>query len=220
MAPYISDKTLQKENSLDTVKTSSENSMQKSEKKSKLSDAEQWVDLYGNYLYRFALGRLRDPQEAENVVQETFLAALKAKDTFSGRSTERTWLIGILKHKIIDYFRKKYREIPISNLHIDDEQTTVDSFFDQTEHPLKYPSDWAANPRELTANNEFWIVLEKCLKKLPQATALAFSLREMDHMKTEEICHILNITSTNMWVMLHRARLQMRACLEKNWFEK
>ena len=100
------------------------------------------------------------------------------------------------------------------------EQMTIDSFFDQTEHPLKYPSDWAANPRKLNENNEFWVILEECLKKLPQATALAFSMREMDSMRTEEICQILNITPTNLWVMLHRARLQMRGCLEKNWFEQ
>jgi len=188
--------------------------------KQKISDPEQWVDLYGNYLYRFALGRLRNPEEAENTVQETFLAAFKAKESFSGRSSERTWLIGILKHKIIDYFRKKYREIPVSDLQIQDEQATVDSFFDQVEHPLKYPSDWEADPRTLSENNEFWGILEQCLKKLPQATALAFSMREMDAMKTPEICQILNITPTNLWVMLHRARLQMRGCLEKNWFEK
>jgi RNA polymerase sigma-70 factor (ECF subfamily) len=186
----------------------------------KNSDPAKWVDLYGNYLYRFALGRLRNKQEAENVVQETFLAALKGKDSFSGRSSERTWMIGILKHKIIDYFRKKYRETPVTDLQTDQEQMTIDSFFDQTEHPLKYPSDWEANPRELSSNHEFWLVLEECMKKLPQATALAFSMREIDQMKTEEICQTLNITPTNLWVMMHRARLQMRGCLEENWFEQ
>jgi len=185
-----------------------------------LSDPSQWVDLYGDYLYRFALGRMRSAQDAENAVQETFLAALTARKNFSGRSTERTWLIGILKHKIIDYFRKKYREVPVTSLQTNQEQMTIDSFFDQTEHPYKYPSDWTANPRQLSENSEFWVVLEDCLKKLPQATALAFSMREMDDMKTKEICQILNITSTNLWVMLHRARLQMRGCLEENWFEK
>ncbi len=194
--------------------------MPKTPQKSKLSDADQWVDLYGNYLYRFALSRLRDPQEAENAVQETLLAAFQAKKSFSGRSSERTWLIGILKHKIIDYFRKKYREIPVSNLQPNMDQTAIDSFFDETEHPLKYPTNWSANPRELSEKSEFWTILEKCLKKLPQATALAFSMREIDRMKTDEICQTLNITPTNLWVMLHRARLQMRGCLEHHWFEK
>lgn len=184
-----------------------------------ISDPATWVDSYGNYLYRFALGRLRNKEEAENVVQETFLAAFKGQKSFSGRSTERTWMIGILKHKIIDHFRKKYRETPITDLQVNQDQMTVDSFFDQAEHPLKYPSDWEANPRELTSNKEFWGILEECIKKLPQATALAFSMREIDKMTTEEICQILNITATNLWVMLHRARLQMRGCLEENWFE-
>lgn len=192
----------------------------KSIKNCTLSDPVKWVDLYGNYLYRFALGRLRNKEEAENVVQETLLAAFKGKNSFSGRSTERTWMIGILKHKIIDYFRKKYRETPVTDLQTNQEQMTIDSFFDQTERPLNYPSNWEANPRTLSENNEFWVVLEECLNKLPQITALAFSMREMDSMKCEEICQILNITSTNLWVMLHRARLQMRGCLEKNWFEQ
>ncbi len=194
--------------------------MKKTRAQNKPSDASQWVEQYGNTLYRFALGRVRNSHEAENIVQETLLAALQAQKSFSGKSTERTWLIGILKHKIIDYFRKKYRETPVSNLQTEEEQTTIDSFFDQTEHPLKYPTGWQADPRQLSANKEFWVVLEKCLGKLPQATATAFSLREIDEMTTEEICQILNITPTNLWVMLHRARLQMRGCLEENWFEK
>ncbi|MFP4472817.1 MAG: sigma-70 family RNA polymerase sigma factor [Candidatus Omnitrophota bacterium] len=186
----------------------------------KLSDPAEWVDKYGNYLYRFALGRLRNPNEAENLVQETFLAAFKARDKFAGRSTERTWMIGILKHKIIDYFRKKYRETPVSSLQSRKESMTVDSFFDQVGHPNKYPSDWEANPRELSENHEFWEVLEKCIQKLPSRTAEAFSMRELDHMETKEICQILNITPTNLWVMMHRARLQMRGCIEENWFER
>ncbi len=193
--------------------------MTKNDSTSPLSDPTHWVDLHGDILYRFALSRLRDPFEAENAVQETFLSALKARDSFSGKSSERTWLIGILKHKIIDTYRKKYRETPVSSLQNDEESMTIDSFFDQTEHPLKYPSDWSADPRELAKNKEFWGVLEKCLKKLPKATSSAFSLREIDKMSTDEICNILNITPTNLWVMLHRARLQLRGCLEKNWFE-
>jgi len=182
------------------------------------SDPAKWVDTYGNYLYRFALGRLRNPELAENAVQETFLAALQANKSFAGRSSERTWLVGILRHKIIDHYRKKYREVPVSNLKSD--QETVDSFFDRTEHPKKFPSKWLPDPRELSENKEFWEVLEKCLKKLPKATADAFSLREMDKADTEEICKILGISATNLWVMLHRARLQLRGCLEENWFEK
>ena len=186
--------------------------------KYKGSSPEQWVDLHGNHLYRFALSRLRNPELAENAVQETFLAALNAKRKFKGKSTERTWLIGILKHKIIDHYRKRYREIPVTDL-LGDDQQTIDSFYDTTGHPKKFPSDWLPNPRELISNSEFWQVFEECLKKLPKATADAFHLREIDKMNTTEICKILKVTSTNLWVMLHRARLQLRGCLENNWFE-
>jgi len=181
-------------------------------------DPEKWVDEHGDYLFRFALSRLRNPDIAENVVQETLLAALTAKKNFSGRSTERTWLIGILKHKIIDYFRKKYKEIPVTDLQSDEQ--AINSFFDHTEHPNNLPTNWLPNPRELAGNGEFWEVLEECLGKLPKATADAFSLREIDEMKTDEICKLLGISSTNLWVMLYRARLQLRGCLEENWFEK
>lgn len=186
--------------------------------KPKISPPLQWVDLHGNYLYRFALSRLRHPDLAENMVQETFLAALTARKNFSGRSSERTWLIGILKHKIIDHLRRKYREIPATDLNED--QAAVDNLFDSVEHPLKFPSGWIPNPRELTQNKEFWQTLEGCIKKLPDKTAHAFTLREMDKRETREICKILKITPTNLWVMLHRARLQLRECLEINWFEK
>lgn len=184
----------------------------------KTSPAEQWVDLYGDYLYRFALGRLRQPDLAKNVVQETFLAALTARKNFSGRSSERTWLIGILKHKIIDHLRHKYREVVATDLNED--QKAIDNFFDEAGHPFKYPSGWLPNPRELSQNHEFWLVLERCLKKLPEKTAHAFTLREFDEMETRDICKILKISATNLWVMLHRARIQLRECLEINWFEK
>ena len=187
-------------------------------KKPQLSPADQWVDVHGNYLYRFALSRLRNTELAENAVQETLLAALQARKSFSGNSSERTWLIGILKHKIIDHYRKRYREIPVTDLQSDEK--AIDSFFDYTGHPKEFPSNWLPNPREVTSKHEFWEVFEKCLKKLPKTTADVFSLREMDHMDTKKICKIIGITSTNLWVILHRARLQLRRCLEANWFQE
>lgn len=179
----------------------------------------QWVDLHGNYLYRFALSRLRKPELAENAVQETFLAALNARKRFSGLSTERTWLIGILKHKIYDHFRHTHREIAVTDLQTDDEQT-IDSFYDFVGRPKNLPADWTPNPRELSKNKEFWRVFEDCLKKVPEKTANAFMMREIDKLRSKEICKHLHISSTNLWVMLHRARLQLRACLEANWFRE
>ncbi len=178
-----------------------------------------WVDQYGDYLFRYALMRVRNREQAENLVQETFLAALKAQKSFSGRSMERTWMIGILKHKIIDEYRKTFREKPVSEFLTDDEQT-VDGFYDAMENPRKYPKDWMADPQALLHSKEFWEILKSCMTKLPERTAAAFAMRELDDRDTSEICKELNISPTNLWVILHRARLQLRGCLEQNWFEK
>ena len=182
------------------------------------SDPQEWASQYGNYLYRYALGRLRNPEEAENAVQETFLAALSARKNFSGRSTERTWLVGILKHKIIDHIRKSYKEKPVSELQ--ENEDAVNSFFDAVGHPQKYPSDWSFEQEELLANKEFWVVLRQCLQKLPKLNHDAFLLREIEGMSTEVICKILKITPSNLWVIMHRSRSQLRQCLETAWFER
>jgi len=183
-----------------------------------LSLPSQWVDLYGNYLCRFALGRMRNPQEAENIVQETFLAALSARKSFSGRSSERTWLIGILKHKIVDTFRRRYREKPVTDL--TETEDEINSFFDHTGHAVRPPAQWLPDPAQLLSNKEFWLTLRTCLKKLPPAIHDAFLLREIENMDSALVCKILNITPNNLWVILHRARLQLRECLEKTWFEE
>jgi len=186
-----------------------------------LSDPETWVDAHGNYLFRYAMMRLRDKDLAENMVQETFLAALKGKKSFSGRSSERTWMIGILKHKIIDHYRKDFRERPVTDLQTlqADEEQTVDQFYDALENPRKYPKDWMPDQEAVLNSKEFWSVLHGCMGKLPKTTSAAFAMRELDDMDTPEICKELGISSTNLWVMLHRARLQLRECLERNWFE-
>lgn len=179
---------------------------------------EQWVDLYGDFLYRFALGRLRNPDEAQNAVQETFLAALTSRDHFQGRSSERTWLVSILKHKIIDQFRRSYRERPVTDLQETEEE--INSFFDVAGHPTKFPADWTPEPAKLAQDKEFWEVFRGCLGRLPKNIASAFQLREVEKIDSKEVCKILGITPSNLWVMLYRARLQLRHCLEVNWFEK
>jgi RNA polymerase sigma-70 factor (ECF subfamily) len=186
-----------------------------------LSDPETWVDVHGNYLFRYAMMRLRNKDLAENMVQETFLAALKGKKSFSGRSSERTWMVGILKHKIIDHYRKDFRERPVTDLQTlqADEEQTVDQFYDAVENPRKYPKDWMPDQEAVLNSKEFWSVLHGCMGKLPKTTSAAFAMRELDDMDTPEICKELGISSTNLWVMLHRARLQLRECLERNWFE-
>ena len=183
-----------------------------------LSDPEQWVDQYGNYLYHFALSRLRNTTNAENAVQETFLAALKARNSFSGKSSERTWLTGILKHKIIDFMRKGYREKPVTDLQKNED--AIDQFFDHIGHPKGDVAHWIPKPDELLEKKEFWKVFYACSEKLPKTTADAFLLREVEKIESKEICSILNITLSNLWVLLHRARLQLRECLEINWFRQ
>jgi RNA polymerase sigma-70 factor (ECF subfamily) len=189
---------------------------------SPLSDPSTWVDQHGDYLFRYALMRLRNKEFAENMVQETFLAAIAGKRSFSGRSSERTWMVGILKHKIIDHYRKDFREKPITDLQTfqSDEEQTIDSFYDAMENPKKYPKDWMPEPEAILHSKEFWDILHGCMAHLPERTASAFKLRELDDMETDEICKELGISPTNLWVILHRARLQLRECLERNWFDK
>lgn len=185
---------------------------------SNFSNPQQWVDLYADDLYAYAIKIIPDSHQAENLLQETFLAALKSKETFKGNSSEKTWLIGILRHKITDYLRSKYKEIPVSSLSPDDINT--DSFFDQITQSLKSnPGDWDIRPDELLKKEEFWRSFEECLKRLPRKTAEAFSLSELDEMKSKEICKVLNVSATNLWSLLHRARIQLRQCLQINWFE-
>ncbi len=189
--------------------------------KNSLSNPSEWVDKHGDALYRYALLQLRNQKTAEEVVQETFVSALQSKDRFEGRSNERSWFIGILKHKIIDHIRKSYRERAAENLDVlGDELETM--FDPETGHWRKdtAPTEWNLNADQLLEKKEFWEVLRSCLANLPQKAADAFSLKEIEEMKTEEICKVLNITPTNLWVMLHRARMQLRRCLEVKWFNK
>ncbi len=187
---------------------------------SQIENPESWVDQYGDFLYRFTLSRIKDPSIAEDLVQETFLAALKARKNFQGRSTAKTWLIAILKHKIVDHIRKRVREQTsdkIESMHDTAANDPVDnSFNDKGDWQIR-PSKWAIDPMKLYEQKEFMDVLYHCLGELPERQAEAFMMREIDGFSTEEICKVLNITATNSWVMLYRARMWLRRCLENNW---
>jgi len=178
-------------------------------------DPEVWVDRHGDYLYRFALARIKDSSVAEDLVQETFLAALGARKNFESRSVVRTWLTAILKHKIVDHFRKYSREQVAEN--IETIGDSIDSLFDNNGQWRIKPAKWTINPMKIYEQREFLSVLYKCLAKLPERLAKAFMLREMEGLSTEEICKALEISATNSWVMLYRARMQLRGCLEINW---
>jgi RNA polymerase sigma-70 factor (ECF subfamily) len=189
-----------------------------------LSNPDQWVDLHGDYLFRYALMRLRDPAKAEDAVQETFLAALKGGKSFTGKSNEKSWLIGILKNKIYDYYRKASRETSFTDLDFYADEESDRFVADGLGkggwiHELG-PAEWSANPGASLDNEIFWKTFHECAGKLPKNVSAVFCLREMDDLDSKAICAQLGISPSNLWVMLHRARMALRRCLETNWFGK
>ena len=169
------------------------------------------------YLLRFALLQLRDKSAAEDAVQETLLAALQGAARFAGQSSVRTWLVGILKHKIIDSIRKTSRERPLEMRAESEGAEDLETFFVGDGHFSEPPEEWVSPERSLE-ERRFFEVLERCLQSLPKNTARAFTMREVMGLDTEEICKELGISTSNCWVMLYRARMSLRACLERTWF--
>jgi len=169
------------------------------------------------YLLRFAALQLRDPNAAEDAVQETLVAALAGEANFAGRSNLRTWLTGILKHKIIDSIRRAARE-PTAGAELDDE-AAFDQLFRANGHWKNRPAPWD-EPHGALEQKQFLGVLEQCLARLPEKTARVFMLREHLGLDTGEICKELGITPTHCWVLLYRARMALRSCLDERWFDK
>lgn len=183
-----------------------------------LSNPSEWVDKYGDYLYSFAFYRLQDETLAQDLVQDTMMAALKAKPNFKGTASEKTWLTGIMKHKIIDSLRKKYRETAIEDK-ILDFKSREDDFTDKGEWK-NGPEEWANNPEELLGQKDFMAVVKECMADLPEKPGKALAMRVLDGEPTKTICKVLNVTSTNAWVILHRARSLMRKCIETKWLKE
>jgi RNA polymerase sigma-70 factor (ECF subfamily) len=175
-----------------------------------------WVDRYGDSLFRFAVLRVHDPEAASDLVQETFLEALRARDTYAGRSSVRTWLVAILKHKIVDRLRKLGREQRFHGGEAAGGGT--DSAFDRHGHWRTPPLDWGGDPLREYERREFWEVIGRCLSRIPPHLADAFLDRELDGLSREAICRDGNITPENLSVRLYRARLLLRRCLEVHWF--
>ena len=171
------------------------------------------------YLLRYALLQLRDNALAEDAVQETLLAALESCSKFSGKSSAKTWLTGILKHKIIDLFRKQAKEATQFSLEAELENGVgdFDVLFQPDGHWNTLPQAWA-DPLKNLENKKFWEIFEICAKLMPPNTARAFMMREFLGSSTEEICKDMQISATNCWVMLYRARMSLRLCLGHNWF--
>jgi RNA polymerase sigma-70 factor (ECF subfamily) len=168
-----------------------------------------------SYLLRYAMLQLRNQTAAEDAVQETLLAAIEGGHRFAGQSSLGTWLVGILKHKIIDHLRKLARE-PLLGAGEDDEDD-LERMFDATGHFSDAPQTWAS-PEASFEQKKFFEAFEQCVKGLPAKTARAFILREMHGLETAEICKELGISTSNCWVLLYRARTALRLCLEKCWF--
>lgn len=183
------------------------------------SDPTRWVELHGDYLFRYALIRVRNSTVAEDLVQETLLAAFQARDQFSEGPSERGWLTGILKHKILDHFRRLKREQTLSLAEV--LPAELEERFDDVglwkRDPAFGPRDWGEDAATLMQRKEFVAAFKQCLDKLPRRCADAFVLREMEAAESGKIQELLGVSATNFWVLLHRARMQLRLCLEQNW---
>lgn len=186
---------------------------------------EKWVDNYADYLFNYAMYRLGDEDEARDLVQDTFLSALKAKDTFKGEASEKTWLVSILKRKVIDRYRKNAVRKETSFEESDEYKVAYRHYFlEEGFRPGHWdssnaPKEWEAGSKAGIEQKELAGVIAACLGKLPKSWSAVFSLKHIEDESTENICKELDISPSNYWVILHRAKLQMRECLEKNWFK-
>lgn len=189
---------------------------QKSAPKNKL-DPSLWVDKYSDYLFNYTIVRVNDADLSKDLIQETFFAALKSAQNFEGKSTERTWLISILKRKIIDYYRKINSKKGQAEVRM--------NFYDQGENEGSWieervPQSWQNGVEKKIENAELNDQLEYCINQLPEKYGMVFRMKTIQEFETEEICKELDFTPSNLWVIIHRARNQLRKCLEDNWFNK
>ena len=177
----------------------------------------KWIDDYADYLFNYAITRVNNSDIAKDLVQETFFAGLKSAKNFQGKSTERTWLVSILKRKVIDYYRKINSKKGQAEVRM--------SFYDDGENEGNWieehvPQSWTSEVEKNIENNELKSQLDQCIDKLPEKYAMVFRMKTIHEFDTKEICKELNITPSNLWVIIHRARTQLRNCMEKNWFNK
>ncbi|MDB5327240.1 MAG: sigma-70 family polymerase sigma factor [Phycisphaerales bacterium] len=172
-----------------------------------------WLDSYGDDLYAYAIRRVRRPETAEDLVQETLLAAVEGCETFANQSSVRTWLIGILRHKIADHFRDRYRHEPDNA-----GQMEEDALFDRRGRWKVAVQKWGGDPQCLAELTELRSVLDACVSKLPPRMAYLIATRATQEATTSDLCDELAISQDNAWMLLHRARLRLRHCLTTNWF--
>lgn len=178
----------------------------------------QWVEAYADYLYGFAITRVNDEEQAKDLVQETFLAALQKVNGFEGKSSERTWLTAILKNKIIDLYRK--RSSGLKTTGVKEAEEEQDDFFNASDGHWTSkdgPREFGIEDKDKLVSREFEQIMKKCLQKLPALWMSVFTMKHIDEETTETICAELKVTSANFWVIIHRAKVNLRACLQKNW---
>jgi RNA polymerase sigma-70 factor, ECF subfamily len=189
-----------------------------SERLSSAGDATAWLVEHGDALYRYARSRVGNREAAEDLVQDAFLAALQSRDRFQGRATVRTWLLSILRHKIVDHYRRVAGSLPTVGPDPSGKpDPVIDRYFSGKGLWKKAIAPWKA-PDQALEDREFWDVLDRCLSRLPRSLSSVFILRELEELETAELLRALALSEGNLRVRLHRARLLLRECLEKNWF--
>ena len=178
-------------------------------------DPNNWIGLYSDYLFNFTISRVNDRDLAKDLVQDTFFAGLKSMKNFKGEASERTWLISILKRKIIDHYRKINSNKGKAEVRMS-YNSDSDSEGDWLEERIADPYDKTAE--DTLENEELGYAIYNCLSKLPKKQAEVFRMKTIEGLDTETICNELDITASNLWVIIHRARTAMASCMEKNWF--
>lgn len=178
-----------------------------------------WVEQYADQLFKFAVSRVGDVEAAKDLVQDTFLSAFKNHDNFKGEISEKNWLFAIIKNKIIDYYRSKATK---SIRSLNEHHGETRDFFDEDGNwqQSANPQKWIVDYSQEIETEEFYEILEKCKEKLPELQNAVFTMKYMDEFDSQEICKELGIRPSNYWVLIHRAKLQLRRCLEKNWFKR
>lgn len=177
----------------------------------------KWIVLYADYLYNYAITRVDDQDIAKDLVQETFFSGIKGKDNFRGQAAERTWLVSILKRKIIDHYRKVnsakgQKEV---RMNFYEEGKKKGNWIEE-----RVPQAWGNDAEKKIENYELKDALDACINNLPEKYRMVFLLKTVQKYETEEICNELGITASNLWVIIHRARMQLRNCMEEKWFKQ
>lgn len=181
-------------------------------------DVSRWLDDHGTVLYRYAYVRVRNRELAEDLVQDTLLSAVRAVQNFRADSSVRTWLIGILKNKIIDHLRQARRSAALGIVDSDSfDEEVLQRDFNRFGIWNRFLGNWAANPEELLEQEQLLGIFRRCLEGLPERTRQAYLLKNFDGQECEDVCNVLGITTSNLWVLLHRARHGLRDCIEKHW---